>query len=73
MPYVSADFTNVLGSFYAGMQIKMAHEKHTRDMEEKDAETAFKSIGEWQNLYNAEVFNWAEEKGMDMESFEYSK
>jgi len=73
MPYVSADFTNVLGSFYAGMQIKMAHEKHTRDMEEKDAETAFKSIGEWQNLYNAEVFDWAESNGMDMESFDYNK
>lgn len=73
MPYVSADFTNVLGSFYAGMQIKMAHEKHTRDMEKEDAETAFKSIGEWQNLYNAEVFDWAESQGMDMESFDYSK
>ncbi|MEK9747674.1 MAG: hypothetical protein VW443_05230 [Pseudomonadales bacterium] len=73
MPYVSADFTNVLGSFYAGMQIKMAHEKHTRDMEKEDAQTAFKSIGEWQNLYNAQVFDWAEEKGMDMESFDYKK
>ena len=73
MPYVSADFTNVLGSFYAGMQIKMAHEKHTRDMEKEDAKTAFKSIGEWQNLYNAEVFDWAESQGMDMESFDYSK